>query len=55
MYNATKSVEFSLDNMIYRQIDGVAMVSPLGPGLANILLHFTNIYFLKTPPNLFLF
>jgi len=37
MQLATSSVEFSFNNM-YRQIDGVAMASPLGPALANIFV-----------------
>lgn len=36
MLIATKSVDFSFNNMMYVQIDGVAMGSPLGPVLANI-------------------
>ena len=33
-------VEFSFNGSIYRQIDGVAMGSPLGPVLANIFVGF---------------
>ena len=36
MKTATTSVEFSFNNIMYRQIDGIAMGSPLGPALANI-------------------
>ena len=32
---ATTSAEFSFNNVMYKQIDGVAMGSPLGPALAN--------------------
>ena len=37
---ATSSVEFSFNNCVYRQIDGVAMGSSLGPALANIFVGF---------------
>ena len=34
------SVEFSFNNNMHRQIDGVAMGSPLGPALANIFVGY---------------
>ena len=37
---ATSSVEFSFNNFVCRQIDRVAMGSPLGPALANIFVGF---------------
>ena len=40
LHSATSTVEFSFDNTIYRQIDGVAMDSPLGPALANIFVGY---------------
>ena len=49
MQTATSLVEFSFNDVMYRQKDGVAMGSPLGPALANIfvghqeMLLFANI------------
>ena len=40
MEYATSSVEFTFNNKMYRQIDGVAMGSPLGPAFANIFVGF---------------
>ena len=37
---ATKSISFSLNDTMYRQVDGILMGSPLGPILANILVGF---------------
>ena len=37
---ATSSVKFGFNNCMYRKIDGVAMGSPLGPTLANIIVGF---------------
>ena len=36
MLIATRRVEISFNNQMYKQLDGVAMGSPLGPALANI-------------------
>ena len=45
---ATSSVKFSFYNIMYRQIDGVAIGSSLGPTLANILLIFVSpVYLIK--------
>ena len=40
MLMVTSGVEFSFGNVMYKQIDGVAMGSPLGPVLANIFVGF---------------
>ena len=37
---ATKNVQFSFNDLIFCQIDGVAMGSPLGPILANIFVGY---------------
>ena len=50
---ATKSVEFSFNNVMYKQTDGVAMGSPLGPALSDILLVPTKISFLPPLRNRF--
>ena len=42
MQLATSSVEFSFNSNMHRQIDGVAMGSPLGPALANIFVIFNT-------------
>ena len=36
MNKATKSVEFSFNDVMYKQTDGVALGSPLDPALANV-------------------
>ena len=40
LLKATTEVEFSFNGQMYRQVDGVAMGSPLGPVLANIFVGF---------------
>ena len=40
MKSATSSVEFSFNNAMHKQTDGVAMGSPLGPALANIFSEY---------------
>ena len=36
----TTGVEFSFNDIMFRQVDGVAMGSPLGPVLANIFVGY---------------
>ena len=40
LVKATTEVEFSFDSVMYAQVDGVAMGSPLGPTLANIFVGY---------------
>ena len=40
METATRSIEFSFNNEMYQQKDGVALGSPLGLALANIFVGF---------------
>ena len=40
LQKCTVGVEFSFNNLMYRQVDGVAMGSPLGPILANVFLGY---------------
>ena len=47
MQTATSSVEFSFNNIMHRQIDGVAMGLPLGPSLANIFVGYYEALLFK--------
>jgi len=40
MEMATRSVEFSFNDVIYQKTDGNAMGSPFGPALANIFVGY---------------
>ena len=40
MKRATSGVQFSFNDIMYKQTDGVAMGSPLGPALVNIFVGF---------------
>ena len=40
LYKATRDVEFSCNDSMFRQVDGVALGAPLGPVLASIFLGF---------------
>ena len=48
---ATKESFFMFNNKFYRQIDGVAMGSPLGPALANIFMCSFENKWLKDCPH----
>ena len=47
MQTANSSVEFSFNNIMHLQIDGVAMGSPLGPSLANIFVGYYEALLFK--------
>ena len=47
---ATKKALFLFDGILYHQIDGVAMGSPLGPTLANIFMNFYEKHWLNDCP-----
>ena len=40
IHRTASMVEFNFDNIIYKQIDEVAMVSPLGAALAKIFVGY---------------
>lgn len=47
---ACKDIHFLFDGTIYRQVDGVAMGSPLGPTMANLFMaHYENIWLNNCP------
>ena len=48
---ATSESSFIFDNILYKQIDGVAMGLPLGPTLANAFLyHYEKLWLDSCPP-----
>ena len=48
---ATSESSFIFDNVLYKQVDGVAMGSPLGPSLANAFLcHYEKLWLDSCPP-----
>ena len=55
MDKATFSVEFRFDDIIHRQIDVVAMGSPLGSPLANIFVGYyeSKLFHTTTKPEMY--
>ena len=52
MKSATSGVKFSFNDIMYKQTDGVAMGSPLGPALANIFVGFyEKLFSQKSKPS----
>ena len=48
---ATSESSFIFDNILYKQIDGIAMGLPLGPSLANAFLcHYEKLWLDSCPP-----
>ena len=50
---SVKNCHFLFDGVLYKQVDGVAMGSPLGPLFANIFLSFHEKYWLADCPSNF--
>ena len=50
---SVKNCHFLFDGVLYKQVDGVAMGSPLGPLFANIFLSFHEKSWLADCPSLF--
>ena len=55
MEMATSSVEFSFNDIMHRQINGVAMESSLGPALANISVGYyeSKLFQTATKPEMY--
>ena len=55
MESATSSLEFSFNDTKYKQTEGVAMDSPLGPALANIFVgyHESKLFFCVQKPTIY--
>ena len=55
MESATSSVEFSFNDTMHKQTDGVAMGLPLGPALANIFVryHESKLFFCVQKPTIY--
>ena len=51
MHMATSSIEFSFNGEMFRQKDGVAMGSPLGPTLANIIMGYLEENYFRSNQN----
>ena len=50
---ATQESYFMLNDILYKQKDGVVMGSPLGPTMANVFLSFYEMKWLEQCPNEF--
>ena len=53
LWLATQESHFIFNDVLYKQKDGVAMGSPLGPTMANVFLSFYEIKWLEQCPKEF--
>ena len=51
----TKSVSFSFNSAMYREVDGISMSSPLGPILTNIFVGFFERLLFDTFPKPYIY
>ena len=55
LHLATQELYFMFNGILYKEEDGVAMGSPLGPTMGNIFLSFDQLKWLELCPNKYKF